>query len=371
MNVRNSLATISMFGLLLAGSPAFAAVHAGDSLFVTVYEHPELTGLVPVDAGEQISLPLAGNVNVRGLSTSAIASRVRTRLAAYILQPAVSVQLKAQQASLFVSGGPGGTLKYEPGETLLAALGDLAPHATEIPGKDGTLAAGDLSALQRSRVDLRRVGVVRDYGTVETFDVVALAASGKLSPRLMPGDTIVLVDKPNAVRVLGDVLRPGTAYLSNDEPLADAVVQSGGVLPSAATANIELLRNGDKQLLALGDSHFNAPAKNGDAITIPSAPRVSIAGLVEKPGGVSLKTDTSLLSALYEAGGPSKWADLAHVKVISSGTTTAYDVTKLIHGDTSQNPHLRDGDLVFVPEGHKLALGSLFQSILSAAFLLK
>ena len=350
---------------------ASAAVHAGDQLVVTVFDHPELTGPISVDSGERISLPMAGNVDVRGLSSDQIAARIQHRLAFYILKPSVSVQLKSEQASIFISGGPGGVLKYEPGETLLTALGDLAPRTPELTSKDGTFVTGDLSTLQRSRIDLRRVGIVRDGARVGNFDVVALAASGKSAPRLTPGDTIVLVDKPISVRVTGDVARPGMAFLANDEPLSTALAQSGGILPTAETSNIELQRGQRRLTLATGDSMFNAPATAGDEIVVHAAPHVSITGFVEKPGSVLLTTNGTLLDALYETGGPTKWADIRHVKVVSQHTTTMYDITGLLRGDLTQNPQLGDGDLVFVPEGHKISFSSIFQSILSASFLLK
>ena len=367
--------TSLFFGLVFSAAAtcagASAAVHAGDQLFVTVFDHPELSGPISVDSSERISLPMAGNVYVRGLSADEIASRIQHRLAVYILKPAVSVQLKSEQASIFISGGPGGVLKYEPGETLTTALGDLAPRALELTTKDGALVAGDLSALQRSRIDLRRVGIVRDGARVGDFDVIAITASGKPSPRLSPSDTIVLIDKPVSVRVVGDVQRPGTAFLANDEPLSAAVAQSGGILPTAEVSNIELHRGERRLTLAAGDPMFNAPAAVGDEIVVHSAPHVSITGFVEKPGSVLLTTNGSLLNALYETGGPTKWADIRHVKVVSHNMTTSYDITGLLRGELSQNPQLSDGDLVFVPEGHKISFSSIFQNILSASFFLK
>jgi protein involved in polysaccharide export with SLBB domain len=366
------LAVLTIFAL---SAPAMAAVHAGDTLFVTVYDHPELTGPVTVDASGHISLPLAGSVDVRGLEADQIAARLQRRLADYLLKPAVEVQLRAQQASIYVSGGPGGSLKYEPGETLIGALGDLAPRFTTVAAAEATApTAKSLADLRRSRVDLRQVGILRDGTALGPFDALALSSAGKAGPELQPGDTLTLVDKPIAVRVMGDVREPGPAYLSEDQPLSDALAEAGGPTLTAASSHIELQRDGTTQTLALGDAVFNQPAKNGDVVTIPAAPRVDVAWLVDKPGAVTLKTDFSLLSALYQAGGPTQWANLAQVQVMRSGTTTMYDVTKLIHGDTSQNPQLRDGDLVFVPEGHKVsanAVSSVFQGLLSAIFFLK
>jgi polysaccharide export outer membrane protein len=366
-----------MVATLCFAAPALAAVHPGDTLLVTVYDHPDLSGPVSVDASGHISLPLAGTIDVRGLEPNQIAARVQHKLDEYIIKPAVDVRLKDQQASLNVSGGPGGTLKYEPGETLIGALGDLAPRFGGMPAKEGSPAppaVRSLADLERSRVDLQHVGVVRDGASLGTFDALALSSAGKPGPDLQPGDTLVLVDKPIAVHVIGDVREPGIAYLSADQPLADALAEAGGPTLTAASSHIELRRDGTTQSLALGDAIFNQPAQNGDSITIPSAPRVDVAGTVAKPGAVTLKTDFSLLSALYQAGGPTEWANLGQVQVMHNGATASYDITKLVHGDTSQNPQLKDGDLVFVPEGHKVSqstVGNIFQGLISALLLFK
>lgn len=364
----------ALIGLLSFGTPALASVHAGDELFVTVYDHPELTGPFAVDSTNHISMPLIGGVDVRGLGTTQIAARIRSSLAQYVIHPGVNVQLKTQLPVLFVSGGPGGTLAYQPGETLVAALGTLVPRLQD-PTKvtDANAAAtqnGRFADLERSGLDLRHVGIIRDEKPIGTYDAEQLFAKGTGGPDLQAGDTLTFANKPNMVRVIGEVQKPGFAFLDADEPLSDALFQVGGLQSTASTARIRLQGPGTTQLVAQGDPRWNDPANGTTAITVPTAPRVNIAGLVDKPGPVSLKTDPTLLSALYEAGGPQKWANLHDVQVMQNGQKTSYDVTKLVHGDTSQNPMLHDGDTVFVPEGRKVD-PNVFTQILNAALLFK
>jgi protein involved in polysaccharide export with SLBB domain len=166
------------------------------------------------------------------------------------------------------------------------------------------------------------------------------------------------------VVVLGDVAVPGKAYLWADEPLSDAIAQAGGLKDSAASARITLERPGEApRLVALGDAAFSRPAQPGDKLTFPTAPRVMVAGMVNTPGVATLKTDFSLLSAMYTAGGINKWANLRDVQVTHDGTTSHYDVTKLTHGDLAENPPLQDGDSVFVPEGHKIDFSQTFATL--------
>jgi polysaccharide biosynthesis/export protein len=362
---------LSTAGLtLVLCTPAIASVHAGDELDVTVYNHPELSGKVMIEASEAVSLPLVGSIDVRGLELSQIAQRIDGALVAYVRNPAVDVKMSTQNASIFVSGGPGGVLKYQPGEHFSAGLADVAALEAGSSGHTADTSSA-LAALSQTRVDLSRVSIQRDGSTLGTYDAVALSAKGDAGPALLPGDTLVFVDKPNAIRITGDVSRPGLTYLSNDETLADAVAQAGGVTATAATADLTLQRNGTLQTVALGDPVMNEPALNGDRLVVPTAPRVSVVGLVEKPGPVVLKTDFTLINALYGAGGPTKFGDLSKVTVIHNGATHAYDVAALVHGNTAQNPILADGDTVFVPEGHKVDYGGIFQTLAPLFYLFR
>lgn len=365
-----SVSLVALGSLTLAAilvTPARAAVHPGDQLDIAVYNHPELSRKTTVTSAGAVSLPLAGTVVVRGLETKAIAKRIARALDPFVIRPAVEVQVLAQTTSIFLSGPNGGVLKYQPGETLVSALADL-PSPGSMAGTSG--GGGQIGDLQRSRVDMQHVVLERDGKIAGTFDVLALAARGESGPELQPGDTLDLQNKALGVRVFGDVKRPGYTFLSRDEPLSNAIEQAGGINATGATAHVILKRGGTTSSLALGDAIFQNEAQDGDTITIPTAPRVSVVGLVAKPGPLVLRTDFSLLDALYEAGGPSQYADLSHVDVIRDGKKMPFNVAALQRGDASQNPQLADGDTVYVPEGHKIDFRGIFQSLLPFSFFL-
>ena len=371
MWTRATVSIATLVGLMIA-SPAMASIHAGDELTVTVFDHPELSGPISVDSTEHISVPLVGSVDVRGLSAKQIAFRVESSLRRYVNRPAVNVQLKTQLPLIFVAGGPGGTLVYAPGETLVGALGTLAPRLLD-PTKDlvGTPnAGGSFADLERSPLDLRHVGLMRDAKLLGTYDAEQFFAKGQGGPDLQAGDTLTISNKPIHIRVDGAVAKPGFAFLDRDEPLGDAFAQVGGLSTLAATARISIIGSGAPQLLAQGDPRFFDAANDTTRIVVPFAPRVNVAGLVTNPGPIVLKTDTTLLTALYQVGGPQKFADLKHVQVMQNGAIVSYDVTKLVHGDITQNAQLHDGDTVFVPEGHKVDPNILNQ-ILNPLFLLR
>ena len=351
-----------LFGALAMPASA-TTIHAGDSLYVTVWNHPELSKTIVVDADGMVRVPMSGVISVGGLDEATAAHKIENGLRPYIKYPAVNVETTIQGTTLFVAGGPVGVLKYMPGETLAAAIADEMQQAAAAGGgaaqqlnADGqsTSKTTDANFAVRSRMDLHDVKIERDNAVFGQYDTIALSAQGNAGPVLEPGDRIVFKYKPIQVHVMGDVAQPGIAYLDANQSITEAVAQAGGVLPTASANHVLLKRGDETHSLAFGDPLFQQPAQPGDIILVPTAPRVTVTGRVLTPGLVSLRSDNTLLSAIYTAGGPIAFADLRYVKVIHGDQTSQYNMVALTHGDTSQNPVLADGDTVLVPRNNAI-----------------
>jgi protein involved in polysaccharide export with SLBB domain len=352
--------------IALCAAPAAASVHPGDKLDITVYNHTDLSVQPTVDSSGRIDVPLAGRVDTSKLEPAGVARAIAARLRSYIPKVAVDVRVLQQAQSIFVAGGPGGVLAYAPGETLIAALSqvprDSAASAT--PGtQPSPLAQAGTADLAHGRINLHDVSIVRDGATMGPYDAATMISRGDPGPALHPGDTLKLVDKPVHVYVRGEVKQPGVTYLDKNESLAQAISQAGGDSADAWTTRVTLQRAGSTQTVALGGPEFASPAQDGDIVVVPRAPRVGVIGMVDKPGDVMLRGDPSLLSAIYQAGGPNKWGDIRHVAVMHAGARTEYDITALSHGARNENPTLADGDTVFVPEGHKVDFQAVFSAL--------
>ncbi len=349
-----------------------ATLHPGDKISVIVYNHPELSvASLTLDALGQASLPLAGLVGAAGSTPAELGRSIRTKLAPYVRHPAVDVQLLAQGADIFVSGGPAGVLPFTPGETLAGALAQLrqGPEAVA-PGTTAAPSSADVPAnFATSGIDLRRVVILRNGIESAPIDADQLAIAGDPGPALQPDDTIKLSYKPVPVTVQGEVKRPGTVYLDTTEPLSDALLQAGGTNDSGSAITFALTRGGSHRTVSTSSPEYREPALAGDVVYVPHDLRVGVVGQVEKPGDVELHGDGTLLSALYYAGGPTKYGDIRNVAVIHEGIQKNYNVTKLTHGAPDQNPELSDGDTVFVPEGHRIDFALIFQGIISATYL--
>ncbi len=366
---RNGTVALTALASLLTASAAMATtLHPGDHVSVNVYNHPELAATsAPLDSTGHVSVPVAGLVDAANISPSQLATRIQQRLSPYVRKPAVDVQLVSQGQNIFVSGGPGGILPYSPGETLAGALAQIqqgvgspqsgAPDPSQLASRQ----------LQYGSVDTRHVVIERDGHDSAPIDAAGLTAGGNSGPALQPDDTIKLAQKPIAVAVRGDVKQPGVAHLDADEPLSNAVLQVGGADDVSSSVEFVLTRGSTQSVVTTSSPAYRAPAQSGDAIYVPHGERIGVVGQVQKPGNVLLQGDGSLLSALYYAGGPTKYGDIKHVGVIHQGVQQTYDVTKLTHGAPDANPQLADGDTVFVPEGHKIDFSLLFQGIFAAA----
>ncbi len=345
-------------------------MHPGDKITVTVYNHPELSGDHTVDAAGNVALPVAGTVSALNTEPDVLAKRVQERLSPFVRYASVDVQLALQNTSIFVAGGPVGVLPYAPGMTIATIVDYLnvqAPvamsQATNAQNISQHAASQGALDLENGPIDFHRVRVLRDGSPLGTYDILALRAAGNPGPALLPNDTIALQNKPIAVNVTGEVQRPGTAYLNDAEPLSVAIEQAGGLTETSTQSGILLYRDAVAKTVSIGSPEFAQPALSGDRIVVPRAVRVDVLGNVVKPGDTLLRGNSTLVSAIYYAGGPSKYANLKAVTVLHAGTRAQYNLANIQKGKTGDNPVLADGDVVEVPQGSTFEWGDLWGAI--------
>jgi len=181
--MRWSVLLISLVALGLAGcasnkvttieveSPGAYMLDTGDVLRVTVYGDETLTNSYAVTDKGTISLPLAGQVAVRGQSLVTVERMIREVLAnGYMINPQVSVEVAAYRP-FFIEGAvtASGQYPYVYGMTARAAVataGGFAQYAEQ-----------------------RRVTVYRRLG--KTVTKLQLT----LDNLIMPGDTVVVAER--------------------------------------------------------------------------------------------------------------------------------------------------------------------------------
>jgi polysaccharide export outer membrane protein len=353
------VAAAVMLGAPTTGVLAETRIQPGDKLQLTVFNHPDLSTDLVVSSAGDVRVPVAGDVSVEGLSQTAATDRVQKALSPFLFHPSIDMRVLSQGQSIFFTGSLVGVAPYQPGETLGAAIGAFR-QAASTSGTGTNPAPANFN-----NIDLRTVRIQRDKQTFAPVDLEALARSGDSGPRLEAGDAVLLNAKPVRVDVRGNLAGPAIVYLYPGDTLSQAVAQTGSISSSTSLTSIALHRDGKDSIVSSADGTFTSAAHDGDIVTLEPAPRVSVLGMVEKAGDETLQTRPTLLNALYEAGGPNRYADLASIQVTHEGVTRVYNVAKLTHGDLSQNAQIYDGDVVFVPEGHKVDF-SVFTNALGA-----
>jgi polysaccharide export outer membrane protein len=269
-----------------------------------------------------------------------------------------------------------------------AAVAGEEPRPAPAPGlaapKDYTLYPGDLLKIEVfDHPDLTASVRVPAKGGI-TFpligDVQGLVGkpieqfTAELSRRLGEGyirqavvSATVVEFGPRFVYVMGSVSKPTNIELSPFGRLTamQAIGQAGGFLEDANRAAGLVIRDdpanpgqklglpipdGDKAVAMAADVELNP----GDILIVPRLDRVYVIGQVGRPGAINLPSQEVLTvsKAVSLAGGFSQFAKQSDVQLIRTGKRVqVVDVRSILTGDTkSEDPVLRPGDTVYVPE---------------------
>jgi polysaccharide biosynthesis/export protein len=259
---------------LLEYRPQSYEIQAGDTLLVTVWDHPELTA----PAGTQQSAasngrlvypdgtmfyPYVGTLKVQGMTIEELRRTLTSRLSKYLRDPQVDVTVT----------GNGGQVVLEGAFTNTAPQGVSTVPLTvsKAVGAGGiNVEQADLSGLtlirdgRRYNIDLDRINRMEGVGDIY----------------LKPGDRLYLpFNDRKQVYVLGEVLRPqALTFKTSDMSLTQALGRVGGL--NQVTSNgdaVYVIRGVDASQLASQQASGNAatvyhlPAKSASAFALASS----------------------------------------------------------------------------------------------------
>jgi len=183
---------------------------------------------------------------------------------------------------------------------------------------------------------------------------------------------------------------PGKYPLTGKIRILDLIVMAGGPITGEEFANadlrrVEVVRKGKSYTVNLykamfkGDMSQNIVIDNGDIVTVPELPtygeRVYVFGEVNTQGIYRLKDAGDLLAAISKAGGTTRTAVDADIKIIrgyeknrEKPIILAANLNEILkRGDMAQNVSLQNGDVVYVP---RTAIGDLNEFIANTVPLL-
>jgi len=85
-----------------------------------------------------------------------------------------------------------------------------------------------------------------------------------------------------------------------------------------------------------------------------SVTTVTVSGAVAKPARITFERPTTIFQAIMEAGGPSPYGNLGHVRLVRTvnGVTKSqvFDLHRMLKGAETKPFYVRDGDIIFVPQ---------------------
>jgi len=218
---------------LLDYSPENYRIGANDALFITVWDHPELTvpgGTQQTNAANArvvrddgtLFYPFIGNVHVAGLTLEELREIITTRLARYIEQPQVDVNvMEYNSQKIYFSGAfeNAGILPVNAQRlTLLQAVGQ--------------------AGIDTQRADLSNLQVIRDGVTYRLdYDRLTSTPSRIGDIYLRPGDKVHMgLNDARKVLVMGEIQRPGALpYRTSKMTLSEVLGSVGGPSPLSSS----------------------------------------------------------------------------------------------------------------------------------------
>jgi polysaccharide biosynthesis/export protein len=234
---------------------------AGDRINIDIFNVPEYTGEKEVLVDGSISLPLLGNVPVRGLTLKQAGEAIALAYTPYLRNPIVTVNLVSPRPLRVAVSGE----VYRPGsyDVILpnAAATEAETHWPTVT-QALQLAGGITPTANVRQVQVHRLQA--NTNQVIQLDLWALLETGDLRQdvTLRDGDTIVVstatrVDPAEAtqlatasfspttirVNVVGEVITPGVVEVPPNTPLNQALLAAGGFdNRRASRGSVELIR---------------------------------------------------------------------------------------------------------------------------------
>lgn len=253
---------------LLEYTPENYRIGANDALFITVWDHPELT----IPGGQQqpssanarvvrddgtLFYPFIGNVHVAGKTLEELREIITNRLARYIEQPQVDVNvIEYNSQKIYFSGAfeNAGVIRVNAQRlTLLQAIGQ--------------------ATIDTARADLSNLVLIRDGRTYQLdYDRLTSSPSRIGEVYLKPGDKVHMgLNDARQVFVMGETLKPGAlAYRTSRMTLNEVLGRVGGITPVTASGKEVYVIRGVDNLEQEKATVFQLNAQSPSAMILAS-----------------------------------------------------------------------------------------------------
>ena len=243
--VENGQAQASVPQELLSYQPEDYRVGPGDTLYITVWEHPELTS--PAGSQQQtvangrlvrpdgtLFYPYAGTIKASGLTIEELRQLLTKKLASFVKDPQVDV-------SVVGYGSQRITLEGAFAHTDAQVLNAVPLTLSQAIGAAG---------IDTQQADLSGLTLTRD-GKTYKLDLTQLnETEGGPQIYLKPGDRVFLPYNDNKeVYVVGEVVHPqAITFKTTALSLTQALGRAGGLSPVTSSGNAVYVIRGSQKL---------------------------------------------------------------------------------------------------------------------------
>ena len=305
---------------------------------------------VLVNALGDIVIPIAGKINLKGLTFSEAEAKVKEHFSTYVLDTEVFLTLdRPRPVNIHIGGNipnpgryvvPAGTRYdalisgFEMGENIISPLVNME-NSQQIISTRQTISGINfdrLSATQSEegeisdsrfrqlaqKYDMRYIKVSSKDGSIHYIDLHAYFNSGQQSfaPYITDGDQVTFIDysfdRPT-ISISGAVNTPFSGSYRSDDTFEKLLLIAGGYHPQADSSQLIRVyeQNGEKirERITLNSTNLTDKLTSGDQLIIPykkterNKGNVRIEGMVTIPGIYSIENGKTNLSELLRTAG--------------------------------------------------------------------
>jgi polysaccharide biosynthesis/export protein len=257
-DINRNIAAAAMWGS--SGASSDYRIGAEDLLEITIFNIPEAEGKITprtvtarVSQQGQISLPLLGELNIKGLTIPEIEQRLRQGYDRYIFNPQVGVSVKEfrQKVSIIGAIQRPGVFELTGPKTLIEMLA----------------VAGGVSEKAGSQVHIYRQGPKgRDTHIIDlavlanSIGLITADNAAMINMQVEAGD-VINIPEVGMFFVDGAVRKPGSYSLGRRYTLTQALATAGGVDPELNSSEVSIFRRngpGKAETLAFDLNHILA-----------------------------------------------------------------------------------------------------------------
>lgn len=236
--------------------PQIIQIGPGDSVGIEVYGQPDMTTVVYVSDDGTIPVPLAGPVQISGLSPSEASKRIEKALkdGMFLIDPHVTLTVtvsRSQRVSVLGQVAHPGVYPIESTTTIFDLLA-LAGGTLETGSEEIFLLRSDATGtLQRYPINLKGLD----------------NAKNPMPAQSLRGGDSILVPRAEQFYIYGEVTTPNKYRVERDMTVVQAIARAGGVTPRGSERRVDIKRLVDGKYVTV-KAKLNDLVKPDDVIHV-------------------------------------------------------------------------------------------------------